>query len=77
MGIGFVGGGIIYLAGDGKKFMHGLTTAASLWVTAGLGIFVALGFYLIAVAVCLLTLMSLTLPSFPFWTRFSKKKKGI
>jgi putative Mg2+ transporter-C (MgtC) family protein len=77
MGIGFVSGGIIYLAGDGKKFMHGLTTAASLWVTAGLGIFIAFELYLIAVAITLLTLMSLLLPSFPFWTRLSKKKKEI
>lgn len=75
MGIGFIGGGILYLAGDGEKSMHGITTAASLWVTASLGILVAFELYIIAVAASLLTFITLLLPSFPFWTRFSKKKK--
>ncbi|WP_252902702.1 MgtC/SapB family protein [Paucilactobacillus hokkaidonensis] len=45
-GIGFLGAGtIIVHRGD----ISGLTTAASLWVTAGLGIVVGMGYYEIAV----------------------------
>lgn len=35
-GIGFLGGGVI-LRNPSKKSVHGLTTAASIWLTAGLG----------------------------------------
>lgn len=75
MGIGFIGGGIIYLAGDSERSMHGLTTAASLWVVAGIGILVAFELYVIAVISSLLMFTILMLPSFPFWTGISKKKK--
>jgi putative Mg2+ transporter-C (MgtC) family protein len=35
-GIGFLGGGVI-LKLEARKEVHGLTTAASIWVTAGVG----------------------------------------
>jgi len=43
-GIGFLGAGVI-LKGEGNQ-VHGLTTAASIWVTAALGILCGLGAYL-------------------------------
>ena len=45
VGIGFVGGGLIMTQGEKKS---GITTAAGLWVTAGVGM--AVGFHLYAIA---------------------------
>lgn len=47
-GMGFLGGGAILKYGANVR---GLTTAASLWVTAAIGLAVALGEYLLGVAV--------------------------
>lgn len=51
-GIGFLGTGIIIF----DKELKGLTTAASLWVTAGIGMAVGFGFYGIAIFATLITL---------------------
>ncbi|MDR1781784.1 MAG: MgtC/SapB family protein [Bacilli bacterium] len=45
-GIGFLGAGTIIVT---KKFVHGLTTAASLWAVACLGIAIGMGFYVISI----------------------------
>ena len=42
-GIGFLGAGVIFKEG---LTIRGLTTAASIWVTAAIGILVGIGFYL-------------------------------
>ena len=42
-GIGFLGAGVIMREG---LTVRGLTTAASIWITAGIGILVGIGFYL-------------------------------
>ncbi|MCF6179415.1 MAG: MgtC/SapB family protein, partial [Geopsychrobacter sp.] len=55
-GIGFLGAGVILK--DGKS-VRGLTTAACLWVAAGIGMAVGVGLYLPAVVVTLLSLLSL------------------
>lgn len=44
-GIGFLGAGTIVIR---RHFVTDLTTAASLWVTAGLGIAIGMGYYQIA-----------------------------
>jgi putative Mg2+ transporter-C (MgtC) family protein len=50
-GIGFIGAGAILRPVGGTNFnVIGLTTAATLWVVAGLGIAVGMGFYLAAIA---------------------------
>jgi putative Mg2+ transporter-C (MgtC) family protein len=41
-GIGFLGAGVIYKEGVN---IHGLTTAASIWITAAIGILFGVGFY--------------------------------
>jgi putative Mg2+ transporter-C (MgtC) family protein len=56
-GIGFLGGGAILK--EGAK-VRGLTTAASLWVTAAIGLSCALGEYLLGVATTAVVLLSLT-----------------
>lgn len=46
-GIGFLGAGVIFKEG---LTVRGLTTAASIWVTAAIGILVGIGFWFAAVA---------------------------
>lgn len=55
-GIGFLCGGVIFKEG---LSVHGLTTAASLWTTAALGILFGVGFFDLAVAATILTLVVL------------------
>ncbi len=56
VGIGFIGGGTI-LKLTSKEKVKGLTTAATLLYTTGLGISIALGQYVIAIGVTLLILI--------------------
>ncbi len=60
-GVGFIGAGVIFRGGHGDG-VEGLTTAASIWVTAGVGLAAACGLYLIAVIVAVLTIVALELP---------------
>ena len=60
-GVGFLGAGVIFRAGTGSS-VAGLTTAASIWVTAGVGLAAGCGLYVLAVAVALLALLVLRLP---------------
>lgn len=53
VGIGFIGAGLIIFQGNS---VHGLTTAAGLWVTAGLGMAVGFGFYQLALISALFTM---------------------
>jgi putative Mg2+ transporter-C (MgtC) family protein len=56
-GIGFLGAGVVLK--DGLT-VRGLTTAASIWITAAIGIMVGAGFYFPAVVSTLLTLGTLS-----------------
>lgn len=53
-GIGFLGGGLIIFRGDA---LHGVTTAAGLWIVAAIGMSVGFGLYAISVFVTILTLI--------------------
>ena len=69
-GIGFIGAGCIAQTGSGVR---GITTAASIWVTAAIGIAAGAGFYVEAVVSTLLTVAALqTIRSFE--TRYFKTK---
>ncbi|NPV06012.1 MAG: MgtC/SapB family protein [Syntrophaceae bacterium] len=57
-GIGFLGAGVIMKEGAS---IRGLTTAASIWITAAIGILAGVGFYSALVVVTGLTLSTLTL----------------
>jgi putative Mg2+ transporter-C (MgtC) family protein len=59
-GIGFLGAGTIFMAGEQHR-VHGLTTAASIWVIAAVGIAVGCDRYLLATGTALLTLIVLHL----------------
>jgi len=51
-GIGFIGAGAIIRYGASVK---GLTTAASLWITAGVGLAIGCGFYMAGIFTTLVT----------------------
>jgi len=55
-GIGFLGAGAIIRLGNNVK---GLTTAASLWLTAAIGLIVGAGMYLVAAVIEVLSLTTL------------------
>lgn len=57
-GIGFLGAGTIMKEG---LSVRGLTTAASIWVTAAIGVLIGIGFYFPAVVATLLTLGTLSM----------------
>ena len=55
-GVGFIGAGVI-LHREDNKGVHGLTTAASIWVVATVGTAAGLGFWRIAVSSVVLLLL--------------------
>ncbi len=57
-GIGFLGAGTIFIS---QKKIAGLTTAASLWNVGCLGLAVGMGYYTLAVAGCVIVMVTLTL----------------
>lgn len=69
-GIGFLGGGIIFRQGD---YVTGLTTAATLWATAAVGLAVSFGLYLMAILTAILLFLLLYLPRMGWWKKISKK----
>jgi putative Mg2+ transporter-C (MgtC) family protein len=57
-GVGFLGAGTIFVAGSGKH-VKGLTTAASIWATAAIGVAVGLAHFILAGGATLLVLVIL------------------
>ncbi|NCP62212.1 MAG: MgtC/SapB family protein [Alphaproteobacteria bacterium] len=74
LGIGFLGSGLFVRTGDRPS---GLTTAASLWVSAAVGMSVGFSLYFLAVGLAIITALSLHLPSVNAWMRVSKKKNRL
>ncbi len=56
-GIGFIGGGLIIFHRDS---LHGVTTAAGLWIAAALGLATGFGLYSVAIFTTILALIMLT-----------------
>jgi putative Mg2+ transporter-C (MgtC) family protein len=68
VGVGFLGGGAILKYGASVR---GLTTAASMWVTAAVGLAVGVGYYWAAVAVTVASLIALVVfRSLRDWIRY-------
>tara|TARA_R110001583_G_scaffold13031_1_gene56903 strand:- start:5002 stop:5424 length:423 start_codon:yes stop_codon:yes gene_type:complete len=63
-GIGFLGAGIIF-RDSSKNTISGLTTAATIWASAGVGIAVGYGMYLIGITSTLLIILLLISHHFP------------
>lgn len=55
-GIGFIGAGAIMVQ---RHSVHGLTTAAGIWVSAGIGMAIAAGLYAVGIATTVLSLIGL------------------
>ncbi|MBO4898433.1 MAG: MgtC/SapB family protein [Clostridia bacterium] len=53
-GVGFLGAGMIFVQ---KQSIKGLTTAAGMWATAGIGMAIGAGMYIIGIAVALFILV--------------------
>jgi putative Mg2+ transporter-C (MgtC) family protein len=58
-GVGFIGAGVIF---RGEEGVAGLTTAASIWIVAAIGLAAGAGLYLISVIVTLITIGVLMIP---------------
>lgn len=69
-GIGFLGGGIIFRQGD---YVTGLTTAATLWATAAVGLSISFGYYMVGTCTALLIFLLLYLPRLSWWKKISAK----
>lgn len=61
-GIGFIGAGVIFRGMRGDRMVMGLTTAASVWVTAAIGLAAGVGMYLIAFIIAVVTVLILMIP---------------
>ena len=61
VGIGFIGAGVI-LRGQREKEVEGLTTAATIWITAAIGLAAGAGMYLVSVIVTAIIIGVLLLP---------------
>lgn len=71
-GIGFIGAGII-LRDAGR--VTGLTTAATLWASAAVGLSAAYGIYHLAIITAAMLLLILELHRMPGWTRLSHRSR--
>ena len=60
-GIGFLGAGVILRRGEGAG-VKGLTTASTIWITAGIGMAAGAGLYIIASVTTLMVLIVLLIP---------------
>ena len=61
VGVGFIGAGVIF-RGRQEEEVAGLTTAATIWVTAAIGLAAGAGMYLVSVMATAITVGVLLLP---------------
>jgi len=61
VGVGFIGAGVIF-RGRQEEEVAGLTTAATIWITAAVGLAAGAGMYLVSVIATALTVGVLLLP---------------
>jgi len=71
-GIGFLGAGVIFRHG---VTTIGLTTAATIWAAAAIGLCVAFQLYWVSVFATFLIVCVLALNEFPMWLTFKRKLK--
>jgi putative Mg2+ transporter-C (MgtC) family protein len=75
VGVGFLGAGIIIFR-EKEGILTGLTTAADIWVTAGIGAAVGLGYYSLAIFTTILVLLLLFIVP-PFEKKIEKRIENI
>ena len=74
MGIGFLGAGIVY-KDSGSGYSKGLTTAATIWCTAAIGVAVGLNMFTIATAGALLVYFLISLHHRAWYVRWKQRIK--
>lgn len=74
VGIGFLGAGIIYRNNNSNTF-HGLTSAATLWSTAAIGVAVGYNMFIIAISGAAILYFLLALERFKWYTKWKNKMK--
>lgn len=72
-GMGFIGAGVILQV---RGHIQGLTTAATLWATAAVGMASAYGMYVLAGLSAILIFGMLSLNNLPGWKRLVKNKEA-
>ncbi|MDO9184378.1 MAG: MgtC/SapB family protein [Bacteroidia bacterium] len=75
-GIGFLGAGVIF-RDTNQGYVKGLTTAATLWATAAVGISIGFGMYVISTASTLILFLLLYSHNFSFLQKIREKEKVI
>ncbi len=74
-GIGFLGAGMIFVH---KNTITGLTTAAGIWATAGVGLAIGAGMYIVGIsASCIIVLVQILLHQKFKWLRNFKTKRLV
>lgn len=71
-GIGFLGAGVIFRTG---VTTIGLTTAATIWATAAVGLSIAFKLYSVSIFATILIIITLALNELPLWENFKNKVK--
>jgi putative Mg2+ transporter-C (MgtC) family protein len=71
-GMGFIGAGVILQI---RGRVQGLTTAATLWATAAVGMAAAFGMYMLAGLCAAIIYGTLSLQQLPGWTRWVKNRR--
>lgn len=71
-GIGFLGAGIIYRSNN-KPGVQGLTTAATIWAAAGVGVAVALNMFVVAICSSVFLYFLLSLHHRKWYVRWKNK----
>ncbi|MBK8227469.1 MAG: MgtC/SapB family protein [Flavobacteriales bacterium] len=74
MGIGFLGAGIVYKDAN-SGYSKGLTTAATIWCTAAIGVAVGLNMFVIAAAGALLVYFLISLHHRTWYVRWKQRIK--
>ena len=74
MGIGFLGAGIVYKDAT-SGYSKGLTTAATVWCTAAIGVAVGLNMFVIAIAGALLVYFLISLHHRAWYVRWKERIK--
>ena len=61
-GVGFIGAGVIFHSGANGDILSGLTTAATIWIAAAIGLAAGAGMYLTAFLATVMTVVLLIIP---------------
>ena len=76
-GVGFLGAGVILHRATGRQVVHGLSTAATIWITASLGVFCGLAAWSIWIIAVVLTAFLLFVGGMIEKRSYGRRNKAI